>query len=327
MFSSPISLFVSTLSICLLITPGLAAFPWATAITRTGWNVTTDSFQVGNEPLKVIDGNTSTFWHTAYTPTVAALPHYIQFDMLRSYIVNGISYVPRQTGTNGYIGQHTITLSNDGITWTSPVSFGSFQGNAETKDIFFSNATARYLRLTAQSEAQGLGYQYSSMAEFNVYSPNPALAASTFVAPPTTQGQWGPSIVLPVVGGAAALRPDNTVVFWSAFRPDLFSGGTGLTYTATWDPTGQAVSQVTVSNTGHDMFCPGISIDVNGEIVVTGGNDNKKTSIFNGATSAWVTGAPSTLRSIFVSSLRPGCCHPGCMSQSTAVKFPSNTPS
>ncbi|CAN8095113.1 unnamed protein product [Discula destructiva] len=267
---------------------GLAAFPWATAIDRTGWSVTADSFQVGNEPSRAIDGNSSTFWHTQYTPTTAALPHYIQFDMLKSYVVNGISYVPRQEGgSNGNIGQHTVTLSSDGVTWSSPVIFGNFQNDAETKDIFMSSATARYVRLTSQSEAQGLGNQWSSMAEFNVYSPDPTLDSSTFVAPPTSQGQWGPSIVLPVVGGAVAVRSDNTVVFWAAFRPDLFSQGTGLTQTATWDPTGQIVSQVTVSNTVHDMFCPGISLDANGDIVVTGGNDEMKTSIY--ATSGWVT--------------------------------------
>lgn len=272
----------------------LAAFPWATAISRIGWNVTADSYQSGNQPQNVIDGNTSTFWHTQYSPTLATLPHYIQFDMQKSYIVNGISYIPRQDGnSNGNIGQHTITISNDGATWTSPISFGNFQNDAETKDIFFANATARYVRLSAQSEAQGVNNQWSSMAEFNVYSPNPNLDASGFIPPSTSQGKWGPSIVLPVVGGAVALRVDNTVVFWSAFRPDLYSGGTGLTQTAIWNPTGQNVSQVTVSNTGHDMFCPGISLDTNGEIVVTGGNDNKKTSIFNPASGGWVVGPQS----------------------------------
>lgn len=274
--------------------PVLAAFPWATAISRTGWNVTADSYQSGNQPQNVIDGNTSTFWHTQYSPTLAPLPHYIQFDMQKSYIVNGISYVTRQDGnSNGNIGQHTITISNDGATWTSPISFGNFQNDAETKDIFFANATARYVRLSAQSEAQGVNNQWSSMAEFNVYSPNPNLDASGFIPPSPSQGKWGPSIVLPVVGGAVALRADNTVVFWSAFRPDLYSGGTGLTQTAIWNPTGQNVSQVTVSNTGHDMFCPGISLDTNGEIVVTGGNDNKKTSIFNPASGGWVVGPQS----------------------------------
>lgn len=287
---------------CLILSNSvLAAFPWATVIPRTGWNVSADSYQSGNQPQNVLDGNASTFWHTQYSPNLASLPHYIQFDMQRSYIVNGISYVPRQDGnSNGNIGQHTVTISNDGVTWTSPVSFGNFQNDAETKDIFFANATARYVRLLAQSEAQGVNNQWSSMAEFNVYSPNPSLDASAFIEPPTSQGRWGPSIVLPVVGGAVALRADNTVVFWSAFRPDLYSGGTGLTQTAIWNPNGQNVSQVTVSNTGHDMFCPGISLDANGEIVVTGGNDNKKTSIFNPASAGWAIGPQSTCLVFFL---------------------------
>lgn len=302
-------IFPDLLAALLLLLPiAEAQFPWATAIPRTGWIATADSYQAGNEPAKAIDGNSSTFWHTQYTPTAAALPHYFQIDMLKSYIVNGISYVPRQDGkSNGNIGQHTVTLSSDGVTWSSPVVFGSFQNDAETKDIFFSNTTARYVRINASTEAQGLGYQWSSMAELNVYSPNASLSAASFVAPSTSLGVWGPSIVLPVVGGAVALRSDNTVVFWSAFRPDLYAGGTGLTQTAVWNPTGQTVSQVTVSNTGHDMFCPGISIDANGEIVVTGGNDNQKTSIYNPATTGWTTGPLSMSLEVFLPflSFRP----------------------
>ena len=56
------------------------SFPWAKTIPRTGWTVTADSFQVGNEPENVLDGDTSTIWHTKYTPDIASLPHYIQID-------------------------------------------------------------------------------------------------------------------------------------------------------------------------------------------------------------------------------------------------------
>ena len=58
-------------------------------------------FQVGNEPEKVLDSNSSTIWHTRYTPEIAPLPHYIQLDSrflffmqsLSSYKVSGHSGV------------------------------------------------------------------------------------------------------------------------------------------------------------------------------------------------------------------------------------------
>lgn len=312
-----------------------AAFPWATAISRTGWNVTADSYQAGYEPENVIDSNTSSIWQTQDS---AALPHFIQFDMLKSYVVNGISYVPRQGDSrDGNIGQHTVSLSNDGVEWGNPVSFGSFQNSNETKDIFFSSATARYVRLVAQSEGQGL--QSSSVAEFNVYSPNPSQDASTFAAPsPPSQGQWGPSIVLPVVGGAVALRQDNSLVFWSAYMPSSYTlpgplglMGSGMTQTAVWNPSGQAVSQVTVSNTAHDMFCPGVSVDANGEIVVTGGDDSRKTSIFDPATSGWVTGPESKyILCVNITAPNRPSCRPrsvGSVAVSVAVSCSPNVPS
>ena len=50
----------------------------------------------------------------------------------------------------------------------------------------------------------------------------------------------------------------------------------------------------TVSETGHDMFCPGISILADGRVLVTGGDDSAKTSIYNPSTDTWTTGPSLT---------------------------------
>jgi len=193
-----------------------AQFPWATAISRTGWSVTADSSQSGNEAAKAIDGNSSTFWHTAYSPTVAPLPHYIQVDMKKSYVINGVSYQPRQDGSsNGNIGQHTVTVSNDGATWSSPVQYGAWLNDKTTKSTFFSNVAARYVRITAQTEAQGANNQWSSLAELNIYSPDVTLNGSTFTPPPTSQGRWDTTLVLPIVAAAGALSAQGNVIFVS----------------------------------------------------------------------------------------------------------------
>lgn len=227
--------------------------------------------------------------------------------MQKSYVVNGISYQPRQDGSNnGNIGQHTITLSNDGTTWTNPVAFGAYLNDKTTKTTFFTITTARYVRLTAQTEAQGANNPWTSVAELNVYSPDPTLDASQFVPVSTGLGQWGATVDLPIVPAAAAISADNVVVFWSAFRPDLFGGGTGYTQTSRWNPTSQTVTQRIVTNTQHDMFCPGISLDANGLIVVTGGNDAKKTSDYDPSTGNWVAAAPMNLGRGYQSSATIG---------------------
>ncbi|KAI1357064.1 hypothetical protein F5Y01DRAFT_321375 [Xylaria sp. FL0043] len=281
-----------------------AQFPWATAISRNGWTVTADSSQPGNEAAKAIDGNSSTFWHTAYSPTIAPLPHYIQVDMKKSYVINGVSYQPRQDGnSNGNIGQHAVTLSNDGSTWGSPVQFGAWLNDGTTKSTFFSNVTARYVRITAQTEAQGANNPWSSMAELNIYSPNVNLDASTFTPPPTSQGRWDSTVVLPIVAAAGALSAEGDVIFWSAYRPDRFDSGTGQTLTALWTPSSQTVTQRTVTETHHDMFCPGISLDANGHIIVTGGNDSKNTSTYNPDNAGWTSSAEMVIARGYQSSV------------------------
>ncbi|KAI0147680.1 hypothetical protein GGR57DRAFT_515678 [Xylariaceae sp. FL1272] len=287
----------------LLIKAACAQFPWATPIPQTGWTATADSYQTGNEPANAIDGNSSTFWHTQWNPSDVALPHYLQIDMKKSYVINGLSYQPRQDGnSHGNIGQHTVTVSNDGQTWSSPVQYGSYENDATTKNSFFSNTTARYVRLTATSEAEGL----NCVAELIIYSPNPNLDATTFQPPPTSQGRWGQTVMLPIVPVAGALAPGGDVVFWSAWRPDTFGDTTHTTLTVTWNSGSQAISERDVTETGHDMFCPGISLDANGRITVTGGNDAAKTSIYDPSDAVWNAAAPMNLARGYQSSVTIG---------------------
>jgi len=50
------------------------------------------------------------------------------------------------------------------------------------------------------------------------------------------------------------------------------------------------------------MFCPGLSLDVNGRAIVTGGDDASKTSIYNPGTNAWSTGAQMNIARGYQSS-------------------------
>ena len=90
--------------------PSVAAVT-AAAIDRTGWTCTVDSANDGDPCTNVLDGDTTTLWHTQFNPTVAALPHEITIDMQASYLVGSITYQPRQDGSaNGNIGGHVISL-------------------------------------------------------------------------------------------------------------------------------------------------------------------------------------------------------------------------
>ncbi len=256
---------------------------------RTGWTVTADSFQPGNEPQKVLDGNVNTFWHTQFNPSNAPLPHTITIDMKSSRYVNGLTYQPRQDGSqNGNIGQHKIYLSNDGANFGAPVAIGTYKNDANTKTTVFASTNARYVRMTIQTEVNG--NPWSSAAEINILSaPGPP-------PNPGGVGSWGPTVDMPLVCVATALLHDTMkVLCWSSYQASTFTGGNGgLTVTASYDPASQTVTQRTVTNTNHDMFCPGLSLDWNGRVFVTGGNDNKRASLYDPPFDQW-TSAPDMI--------------------------------
>ena len=80
------------------------------------------------------------------------------------------------------------------------------------------------------------------------------------------------------------------VLTWSAYALDRFAANRlARTQTATLDVASGTVSQATVSNTNHDMFCPGISMTGDGSVVVTGGDTSEKTSVYVQG-QGWVPG-------------------------------------
>jgi len=105
-------------------------------------------------------------------------------------------------------------------------------------------------------------------------------------------GFWGPSIGTPLVPVAGANLPDGRVLMWSAYKNGSFAypGDPGYTQTAIFDPVTNQSSAREVSNTGHDMFCPGIVNLPDGRILVNGGSSAAATSIYDPLTDQWIDG-------------------------------------
>ncbi|MDR5881914.1 RICIN domain-containing protein [Caballeronia sp. LZ032] len=107
---------------------------------------------------------------------------------------------------------------------------------------------------------------------------------------PPLVSKWTAPITLPIVPVQAANLPDGTVLVWSADSALNFTTGEvtpGKTYTAIFNPSTGKSRQVIVTNTGHDMFCPGIANLPDGRIFVTGGSDTRNTSIYSPSTNSW----------------------------------------
>ena len=228
-----------------------------------------------------LDGDSTTFWTTAWnTKSPPDFPHRFIIDMQTAINVQGLNYTPRQDSPKGSIGQHTIEISLDNQKWTK-VASGTFADDRSSKIVDWVGAISRYIRITALSEAGGRG-PWASAAEIK------PIFASTYTRPSPLQGHWSSVINFPVVPVAAALIPENgKVLTWSARAPDAYGAPGGKTFTATYDPATGTVSQDIVSNTKHDMFCPGVSLSTSGSIVVSGGQDAAQVSVYSrGAWSA-----------------------------------------
>ncbi|WP_327350641.1 discoidin domain-containing protein [Streptomyces sp. NBC_01304] len=253
-------------------------------LPREGWTATAsdqETTSADNRAALALDGDADTMWHSKWSGTPTALPHHITIDMQTNRAVSALSYQPRRSGANGRIGAYSITTSTDGTTFGAPVAGGTWKDDDTVKGATFTRTvTARYVRLTATSEAGNRG-PWSSAAELRLSGP----------AQPAVHGSWGKLTGFPLVPVAAAVLPNNKMLVWSAYGIDRFGGSNGYTQTAIWDLTTGTVSQRRIENTRHDMFCPGIAILRDGRILVTGGSNAERASIYDPATDAWTSTA------------------------------------
>lgn len=269
--------------------PRVSPLAHITLSDRTGWTATADSFQPGHEPQNVLDDKPGTIWHTQWQPTNATLPHHIIIDMKTSRSVHKVRYLTRQDFVqHGNIAQHEIYLSNDGLNFGDAIVIGTYQNEIEDLQIrtsLFMARNARFVKIVVLTEASG--NQWASAAEIDVVSaPADAAAPSTN---PFDFGSWGPTIDLPLVPVAIALLWGNfDVLMWSSYKDRAFlQVAGGQTVTAIYSPIRKTITQRTISNTDHDMFCPGTSMDLNGNIIVTGGKSNARTSIYDSRSDSW----------------------------------------
>jgi galactose oxidase len=262
------------------------------ASAHPGWAVVADSEETAQQDgaaRNVIDGDPRTIWHSRWTGGDAPLPHVLTLDTGSSGPVAGVRLLPRpaDTGKDGIIGQFRVETSVDGKWWRT-VASGVLADTSGEKSVQFAPVTARYVKLTALSEAGGRG-PWSSLAELNLITTAPA-------APQPGTGSWSLPINLPLVPVAAAMLPTGKVLVWSSYKPDAYTVDDGLTQTAVYDPTTGVMGLRKVTSTGHDMFCPGTALLPGGALLVNGGSTSDKTSLYDPGTDTWSVGAPLVIR-------------------------------
>lgn len=183
--------------------------------------------------------------------------------------------------------------SGDGTTFTT-VAEGTWIDDATLKTDTFSPTNAQYVRIVALTEAGGRG-PWSSAAEINIYSADPN------DPPAAGSGAWTSTIVFPLVPVSAAIEwSSGNLLVWSSYSPSTFGGSNLIqTVTATYDPATGAVTQALITNTDHDMFCEGLSMDFSGRVFATGGNTDDATSFYDSPSNSWSAAAVSTRPNTF----------------------------
>ncbi len=110
-----------------------------------------------------------------------------------------------------------------------------------------------------------------------------------------SQSTWSALKTLPLVPVSMSVLPDSRVMMWSAEEKFSFGAATGRTYSLLFDPATNGVTERTVTETGHNMFCPGTTNLADGRVLVNGGISSANTSIYDPSTGAWSTAAPMNI--------------------------------
>ena len=304
--------------------PPAAYIPDASILSRQGWTASASDQSAGHSADAVLDSNAFTYWDSQGLLSQTGPSQWITIDMGTPQVVSSLTYEPRQGASPvGAIGRFEVSVSTDGIHFET-VSTGTWANTTAIKQIGIAAVTTRFVRLTALSTASGSG---SDIAAAEIYlrgtphvapsgsdavkadalstsgsdavksdalstSGSDAVQSDALSTNPAVVGEWGPTIGFPLVPVAAALLPNNEMLVWSADQ-DLAFGASDpddWTQTAILNLTTGVVSEDTVTNTDHNMFCPGVVILPNGDVMVTGGLSDQQTSIYDPTTNSWSAG-------------------------------------
>lgn len=142
-------------------------------ISKIGWSVVSFSSQetsgesAPNGPAtKLIDGNTSTYWHSQWTSTGAIYPHQFVIDMGSSKTANGLS-ITQRSGLGRAIKNAELFTSTDGVNFTSAGTYTFANTNGTQYFDFAAPKTFRYFEIVANNAWDGL--QFASLAEVGMY--------------------------------------------------------------------------------------------------------------------------------------------------------------
>lgn len=135
-------------------------------------HVSSEDSPNGHGAANVLDGDSTTFWHTRWEPQSDPMPHELVIDFGRELTLRGITCLPRQDQSNGRIAQAQVFCSTNGESWSSAVGAALWSNSEKLQTIEFRQSTkARYLKLAIKSEVHG--NPFAAVAELGVITEEP----------------------------------------------------------------------------------------------------------------------------------------------------------
>jgi galactose oxidase len=300
--------------------PAAAYVPVAPTLDRSGWTAMSPPGRPGRraraaarkQAMKVLDGRERTAWRPAEplpgTGRAGTLRlRRLTIDLHGPAMVSALRYTPGRKPL-GRIGRYAIHVSFDGRTWQR-VTHGRWANTSRTKTATFAAVPADRVRLSARP---GAGHRVESAAEIELLGvppaepppPPPPTESPTPEPPsptPTTEGPpgfhpglWSDPIGLPIVPGTAVLLPNDKVLTFSGVAANGFTTDTtngGKTQISILDVgNGVHAGRREVAETGHEMFCTGLSILADGRVVINGGSGGSNTTVYDPLTDTFSTG-------------------------------------
>lgn len=124
------------------------------------WTVRADCEERDGRAAMAVDGNADTIWHSKWQGGAVKHPHWLEIDFGRVAKLEGIGYLPRQSGTaNGTILKYRVSvMETEGGEWRSAAE-GTFEygeGWRDRQTVNFESAvSARAVRLESLTAVQG----------------------------------------------------------------------------------------------------------------------------------------------------------------------------
>jgi hypothetical protein len=133
--------------------------------------LTADSFSPGYEPAQAGDGDLNTIWHTEFVGASPGFPHELVLDLGSKQRIEGLLYVPRQDSSRGRVKDYEIRISDDGQSWSRPLTKGTWEDDASYKYAALGAQEGRYVQLRGLSEVNGLPYMSAAEVQVDVARP------------------------------------------------------------------------------------------------------------------------------------------------------------